>query len=54
MKSNIGYHYAYFNFSYTWLRDKQIIHKGNSLGGMLIITDQDGVALRMYGYERIR
>jgi hypothetical protein len=51
--SHIDFQYAYFTFSYTWLRDKQIIHRGNSDGGMLIIADSNGNALKMYGYERI-
>ena len=50
---NIDLHYAYFNFNWTWIRDKQIIHKGNPLGGMLIIADADGKALKIYGYERM-
>jgi len=50
---NIDYHYAFFNFNWTWIRDKQIILKGNSMGGMLIITDADGKTLKIYGYERL-
>jgi hypothetical protein len=50
---HIDYQYAYFNFNWTWIRDKQIILKGNSSGGMLIIADSNGNALKMYGYERI-
>jgi len=53
MMHNIDLHYAYFNFNWTWIRDKQIIHKGNQLGGMLIIADADGKALKIYGYERM-
>jgi hypothetical protein len=51
--SHIDFHYAYFNFSYTWLRDKQLIHRGNELGGVLIITDMDGKFIKVYQYERI-
>jgi hypothetical protein len=50
---HIDYNYAYFNFSWNWIKDKQIILRGDSDGGILIIADEDGVALRMYGYERI-
>jgi hypothetical protein len=53
MKSRIDYGYAHFNFNYIWLRDKQIIHKGDELMGMLIILDEDGRAVGMYGYELI-
>jgi hypothetical protein len=51
---NIDYQYVYFTFDYTWLRDKQIIHNGNEMGGVLIIADDEGNVLKMYGYERIR
>lgn len=50
---NIDYQFVYFNFSYTWLRDKQIILNGDEMGGVLIIADEAGRALKMYGYERI-
>ena len=53
MMHNIDLHYAYFNFNWTWIRDKQIIHKGNKMGGTLIIADLEGNMVRMYGYERM-
>jgi hypothetical protein len=53
MKTNIDYRYVHLNFDYTWLRDKQIILKGNSRMGMLIIIDADGRTVGMYGYEEI-
>jgi hypothetical protein len=51
--TNIDYQYVYFNFSYTWLRDKQIIHRGDWQGGVLIILDSEGRQVKMYGYELI-
>jgi hypothetical protein len=53
MEENIHYRYAYFHFNWTWIRDKQIIHKGNQYGGTLFILDEDGNMLRGYGYELI-
>ena len=53
MKTNIDYQYVHLNFDYTWLRDKQIILKGNSRMGMLIIIDADGRTVGMYAYEEI-
>jgi hypothetical protein len=53
MKTRIDYNYAHFTFDYTWLRDKQIIHKGDYTGGMLLIVNEDGVAVGMYAYELI-
>ena len=50
---NIDYHYVYFTFSYTWLRDKEIIHKGNQNGGALFILDSEGNLVKGCGYERI-
>ena len=50
---NIDYQYVYFNFSYTWLRDKQIILRGDEDSGVLIIADEDGNMIKMYGFERI-
>jgi hypothetical protein len=53
MNSRIDYGYAGFNFNWTWIRDKQIILKGDEYRGMLIIADEDGKAIRWYGYELI-
>jgi hypothetical protein len=53
MMHNIDYQYAFFNFSWSWIRDKQIILKGNKMGGTLIIADAEGNMVRMYGYERM-
>ena len=53
MKSRIDYGNAHFNFDWSWIKDKQIIHKGNQYAGMLIILDVDGRAVGMYGYEAI-
>ncbi len=50
---HIDYQYAYFNFNWTWIRDKQIILKGNNNGGTLIIADSEGNMIKMYGFERI-
>ena len=50
---SIDYQYAYFNFDWTYIKDKQIILKGNSLGGMLIIADSEGNTLKIFGFERI-
>ena len=51
---HIDYKYVYFNFSYTWLRDKQIIHNGDEYGGILLILDSDGNKVKIYGYELIK
>ena len=51
--TNIDYQYVHLNFNWTWIRDKQIILKGNHLGGMLIIADSEGKTIRVYGYDRI-
>lgn len=45
--------YVQFTFPWRWIRDKVIIHRGNEEYGMLIITDSEGKAVKMYGYELI-
>lgn len=53
MKSRIDFGYAHFNFDWTWIKDKEIIVKGDQYAGMLIILDSKGRAVGMYGYELI-
>jgi len=50
---NIDYQYVHLNFNWTWIRDKEIILRGNSDSGMLIIKDSKGNIIKMYGFERI-
>ena len=50
---NIDYKYVYFEFDWTWIKDKQIIHTGNEIAGILMIIDEEGNAIKMYGYEAI-
>ena len=50
---NIDYQYVHFNFNWTWIRDKQIILRGNEDSGVLIIKDSEGNTIKMYGFERI-
>ena len=45
--------YIMFNFEWSWIRDKQILHKGNEWYGTLIILDSKGNVERMYGYEYV-
>jgi hypothetical protein len=53
MNTRIDYHYAHFNFDWTWIKDKEIVLKGNEYAGMVIILDQKGRAVGMYAYELI-
>lgn len=50
---NIDYHYVHLNFNWSWIKDKQIILRGNEDSGILIIADAEGKAVKMYGFERI-
>jgi hypothetical protein len=50
---NIDYQYVHLNFNWTWIRDKQIILRGNEDSGVLIIADEDGNMIKMWGFERI-
>jgi hypothetical protein len=53
MKSRIDYGYAHFNFDWTWIKDKELVIKGDQYAGMLIILDDRGRAVGMYAYELI-
>jgi hypothetical protein len=55
MKNKVHYKYVEFTFYWNWIRNKQIIlSKGsNEFSGMLIIADEDGNPIKMYGYELI-
>ena len=53
MKTRIDYNYAHFNFDWTWIKDKEIVLKGNEFAGMLIILDDRGKMVGMYAYELI-
>jgi hypothetical protein len=51
--TNIDYEYIHFRFYWSWIKDKQIIHKGNQYYGVLMIVDENGIAIKTYGYELI-
>jgi hypothetical protein len=53
MKSRIDYGYAHFNFDWTWIKDKELVMKGDQYAGMLIILDDRGRTVGMYAYELI-
>ena len=53
MNTRIDYGYAHFNFDWSWIKDKEIVMKGNQYAGMLIILDDRGRAVGMYAYELI-
>jgi hypothetical protein len=53
MNINIDYQYVQLNFDWSWIKDKQIILRGNKRAGMLIIIDTEGNTVGMYGYEEI-
>lgn len=48
---NIHYGYVYFNFNWTWIKDKQLIHQGNHISGVLLILDQNDNLIKALGYE---
>ena len=50
---HIDYQYVYFEFDWQWIKDKQIVHKGDETGGALFILDEEGNLVKGYGYERI-
>ena len=52
-RAKIEYNYVTFTFDWNWIKNKQIIHQGNKDYGMLFILDEEGQAIKMYGYELI-
>ena len=50
-ETNISKGYVYFTFSWQWIKDKQIIHRGTDEYGMLTIVDEEGIPVKMFGYE---
>lgn len=53
MKTRIDYKYVHLNFDWTWIKDKQIILRGNKRAGMIVVLDANGRTVGMYGYEAI-
>ena len=53
MKTRVDYHYVHFNFDWQWIKDKEIVLRGNEEAGMVIILDDRGRAVGMYAYELI-
>jgi hypothetical protein len=52
-RAKIETDYITFQFDWTWIKHKQIIHKGDKDYGMIFILDEEGNAVKMYGYELI-
>jgi hypothetical protein len=51
--TRIDYKYVHLNFDWNWIKDKQIILRGNQWAGMIVVLDDKGRAVGMYGYEAI-
>lgn len=51
--AKLNYNIIPFYFDWSWIRDKKIIHRGTDEYGMLIIIDEDGIPIKMWGYELI-
>lgn len=51
--TRIDYKYVHLNFDWTWIKDKQIILRGNDISGALYILDSEGNLIRGYGYDLI-
>jgi len=52
-RAKIETDYVTFTFDWRYIRDKQMVHKGNKDYGMLWILDEDGNAVKAFGYELI-
>jgi len=40
-------------YEWNWIRDKEIIIDGNEWRGLIMIQDEDGRLLELYGYEKV-
>lgn len=43
----------YFTFLWSWIKDKQIVHRGDLDSGVIIVYDEEGRMVGMWGYESI-
>lgn len=50
-KIEIGY--VTFKFDWSYIKDKTMIHQGDKDYGMIWILDNEGNAVKAYGYELI-
>jgi len=51
--AKIDYGYVHFSFRWTWIRDKEIVLKGDKWSGMLMIYNDKGSLIKIYGYELV-
>jgi len=40
-------------YEWNWIRDKEIIIDGNEWRGLIMIQDEDGRIIELYGYEKV-
>ena len=52
-KAKIEIGYVTFKFEWSYIKDKTMIHQGNNDYGMLWVLDNEGKAVKAYGYELI-
>ena len=52
-RAKIEYNYVTFKFDWNYIKTKTIIHRGTKHYGMLWILDEDGNAVKAYGYELV-
>ena len=50
---NIDYQYVYFRFNWSWIKDKQIILRGNEDSGILIIADEEGNTIKWSFFNEV-
>ena len=50
-RAKIEYNYVTFKFDWNYIKDKTIVHKGTKNYGMIWILDDEGRAVKAYGYE---
>jgi len=52
--ARIDYGYVHFSFRWTWIRDKEMVVRGDKWSGMLMIYNDKGKLIKIYGYELVK
>lgn len=45
--------YIYLDFSWTWIKDKTILHRGDYEKGTIMILDDTGSPIKLIAYEMV-
>lgn len=49
----IDYNYIHIEFNWQWIKDKTILHRGDSERGTIMILDDTGSPIKLIAYEMV-